>query len=911
MVLFGTLGFTAPWLLVALIGLPILWILLRAVPPAPIQRRFPGVALLLGLQEKEVETDRTPWWLLVLRALAIAGLIIGFAGPILNPETRSAGSGPLLIIADGTWADATDWSMRLDQIESKIAEAARNERTVAVATLTDLPTDLPFMSADVALRSVANLSPAAWDVPETAADWAAAQNGSFDTYWLSDGIDRDVRGDILTALQDRGTVTVFETNRPVVGLRPAMIDGATVTLRATRTHGGQADYTAHAIGLDPAGIERELASAPILFADSETETTTAFDLPPEQRNRVTRFVISGINSAGAVTLTDDSLKRREIALVSGGTSTESLQLLSPLHYLREALRPNADLIELPLTDAIPANPDVIILADVATISPLENELLTNWIEQGGMLLRFAGPRLAAAEFSIEADPLLPVRLRSGGRSVGGTMSWGEPKTLAPFAENSPFAGLTIPADVIVSAQVVAEPDPTLASRVIAQLTDGTPLVTRDTLGAGQIVLFHVTANAEWSNLPLSGLFVQMLERLSVISGNTEPSAEILAGSFWTPAQILMADGTLRSGADLAGTTGEDLAAFQPSADIPPGLYTSEERAIALNVIDAERQIVPATWPADITVETITDAPETPLMGWFLAAALALLCVDIIATLGLSGRLRGGIVTAFIAAMMMPNDAHAQSDAAAIAATSNVVLAHVITGDASVDDAAYAGLYGLSDTLTRRTSIEPDNPVGVNIETDELSFFPLIYWPITANQPMPSRDAYAKLNDYLRSGGMIVFDTRDADFAQYGTTTTEARKLQAIAAGLDIPPIERMPTDHILTRTFYLLQDFPGRYNGRDIWVEASVNTGNEIDGMPFRNLNDGVTPVVIGGNDWAAAWAMDDTGRYLFPVGRGNAGARQREIAFRFGVNLVMHVLTGNYKSDQVHVPALLDRLGE
>jgi hypothetical protein len=81
--------------------------------------------------------------------------------------------------------------------------------------------------------------------------------------------------------------------------------------------------------------------------------------------------------------------------------------------------------------------------------------------------------------------------------------------------------------------------------------------------------------------------------------------------------------------------------------------------------------------------------------------------------------------------------------------------------------------------------------------------------------------------------------------------------------------------------------------------------------MPFRNLNDGVTPVIIGGNDWAAAWAVDGTGAALYPVGRGLAGQDQRELAYRFGINVVMHVLTGNYKSDQVHVPALLERLGE
>ncbi len=67
---------------------------------------------------------------------------------------------------------------------------------------------------------------------------------------------------------------------------------------------------------------------------------------------------------------------------------------------------------------------------------------------------------------------------------------------------------------------------------------------------------------------------------------------------------------------------------------------------------------------------------------------------------------------------------------------------------------------------------------------------------------------------------------------------------------------------------------------------------------------------MIGANDWAAAWAMDERGRAMLPIGSGYAGEQQREIAYRWGVNLVMHVLSGNYKSDQVHVPALLDRLG-
>ena len=157
--------------------------------------------------------------------------------------------------------------------------------------------------------------------------------------------------------------------------------------------------------------------------------------------------------------------------------------------------------------------------------------------------------------------------------------------------------------------------------------------------------------------------------------------------------------------------------------------------------------------------------------------------------------------------------------------------------------------------------------------------------------------------------MIMFDTRDANLG--GSGTANGRKLQQIAERLNVPPLEQVPPDHVLTRSFYLLQDFPGRHANAPVWVEAAPPDAEQVEGMPFRNLNDGVTPVIIGGNDWASAWAIDSRGNFMFPVGRGFAGERQREIAFRFGINLIMHVMTGNYKSDQVHVPALLNRLGQ
>jgi hypothetical protein len=286
-------------------------------------------------------------------------------------------------------------------------------------------------------------------------------------------------------------------------------------------------------------------------------------------------------------------------------------------------------------------------------------------------------------------------------------------------------------------------------------------------------------------------------------------------------------------------------------------------------------------------------------------------IDILASLFVSGRLTGprAATVAMLVAVSMPVDVQAQ-DERALQATSEVVLAYVKTGDPQLDRVSEAGLRGISTSLFRRTSVEPAAPIAVDLETDELAFFPMIYWPVSEGQRLPSPKAYTKLNRYIRTGGLIVFDTRDSNLGGFGSSTPNGRKLQQLARPLDIPALEPIPGDHVLTRTFYLLQDFPGRHASNDIWVEAAPADTEQVDGIPFRDLNDGVTPVLIGGNDWAAAWARDENGQPMFPVGRGFGGERQRELAIRFGVNLVMHVLTGNYKSDQVHVPALLDRLG-
>jgi Domain of unknown function (DUF4159) len=263
----------------------------------------------------------------------------------------------------------------------------------------------------------------------------------------------------------------------------------------------------------------------------------------------------------------------------------------------------------------------------------------------------------------------------------------------------------------------------------------------------------------------------------------------------------------------------------------------------------------------------------------------------------------------------PQNARAD-DAALLDAATHTHLAYIITGNPSVDAMSRAGLDGLTLRLAAKTALEPDKPVGLDIERDDITLYPLIYWPVTPSQKPLSADAQRKLDQYLKTGGMILFDTRDQDVAGANpdAQTPAALALQKLLQGLDIPPLEPVKQGHVLTRSFYLLNEFPGRFTGGEVWVEASNDPDSDArEGA----INDGVSSVVIGSNDWASAWAVDANGRPVSamipggPMPSSVCTCDQREAAYRFGINLAMYALTGNYKGDEVHTRELIKRLGE
>jgi uncharacterized protein DUF4159/aerotolerance regulator-like protein len=921
----GTLAFAAPGMLALLLVLPVIYWLLRLIPPLPRLVRFPAIRLLIGLEPSEQTPMKMPWWLLLLRLLLATFLILAVARPLLNPQAELPGKGPLLIVMDDGWSAAPGWSTRVAHAERLIQSAERAGRLVALIGTAPLPLDAPTvrkgaLRPDETRTILRAFRPKPWPTDRANAVNEIDQlklDPSTYVVWLSDGLDEPGADRLVTRLQrfDGLQVVLPDAATTPLLLLPPNPKGRDLKVTALRPEADGPRKTAVQAADDQG---RVVARIELDFPASSTKGEGVLQAPPELRNRMTRLDLEAQGGAGSTVLLDERNRRRPVSVLGEQAAANGQPLLQEVYFLEKALDPYVSLSVGDRETVLNRNTAVLLIPDGAAPSATDRDEIAKWIERGGIAVRFAGPNLAAG-----GDNLIPVPLRLGDRALGGVMSWGQPSALAEFPANSPFVGIPIPKDVRISQQVLAEPTPDLADKTWARLTDGTPLVTGEKRGQGYLVLIHTTANTSWSNLALSGLFVDMLQRLVTLSRGVAGDGVNKSLKPWRTL-----DGFGKLGAPPAGAQMLPIDAdrtFVPKPTTPPGFYGDENAQVAFNIGGHVAPPKPLALPAGVATDRLSAGGETDLSRWCLLAAAILLLIDLLLSLWLRGLMpravrigRAAPVSAILAALLglatiaTPHVTQAQTtpvaapsaekpgpppltDEQALKGSLDTRLAYIVTGDKEVDDLSKAGLEGLSEILRNRTSVEPADPVALDLDKDEPRLYPLIYWPITSSQPNLSPRASASLDRYLRTGGILFVDTRDQQMS-FDRGASGNPDLKRLLSGIETPPLITMPPDHVLTKSFYLLSEMPGRWAGGKLWIEA----GN-------GRVNDGVTTIIIGSNDYAGAWAVDPRGRGLNPVMPG--GETQREMAFRVGVNLVMHALTGNYKDDAVHLQDIMQRL--
>ena len=949
------LGFASPLVLLGLLSLPVLWWLLRLIPPRPRRIEFPPTRLLFDIKPKEDTPSRTPWWLTLLRLTLAALVILAAAGPLWNPPTATTtGATTIALLIDDGFSAAASWDARVRTADDLIARAEADNRGIALVPLGEAGRDISLQTPAAARVALNRIKPKPHAIERVDALPGIVRlltaTPNMEVIWLSDGVDLG-----------RGSEFVEGLAKAVEGRPVSVVTGGLPTAHALAAADNAAGaLTVKVLRATTAGTEQgliraldlkglPLGEARFAFKDGERETDAELNLPVEIRNDIARVEIPAEKSAGTVQLLDKRWRRRTVGIVTGATAETAQPLLASTFYLGRALNPFADVrLAEPGAPAeavrrfIEQNVPMIILADVGNVAGEARDRLAAWVDDGGMLVRFAGPRLAGSD-----DDLVPVKLRRGGRILGGSLSWDQPQQLAAFSREGPFGSMAVPNDVTVTRQVLAEPEAGLIDRTWATLADGTPLVTAVRRGKGMIVLFHVTADTRWSDLPLSGTFVEMLRRIAALaasSATAENADNRTAREMVPPTRVLDGFGAFGPPPPTARPVPAGYAA-RATADHPPGFYGPPDGLLAVNTLaPADRLVTLDYSKLNARLEAYQVGEPLDLRGPVFLAALALLALDAIVVFFLAGGF----------AQIVPRPAAPRRRRGARSRRRRRPADGGNPGIRSATSSATAAARRragrperrrfrdardardparLCDDRRRRGrqhqprgTAEPDRVPGAahrarsrrtgraRPRRDELSFFPLIYWPVVPGAARPSPQALARIDAYMKNGGTVLFDTRDAIMAPPGPGG-EARApgmvaLRTILSSLDIPELEPVPRDHVLTKTFFLLKDFPGRFNSGQLWVEATQTAKDDEDESkrPAR-AGDGVSSIIITSNDLAGAWATRGDGQAMLPMVPGEP--RQREFAFRAGVNIVMYTLTGNYKADQVHVPALLERLGQ
>nr|MDQ2705213.1 BatA domain-containing protein [Pseudomonadota bacterium] len=602
------LSFGFPAILWGLLALPVIWWLLRLTPPKPQTEIFPPLKILARVLRKEETPHQSPWWLTLLRLLIAALVVLALAQPIWNPRERlPTGGAALALVIDNGWASARDWERRVATAERLIADAGATGSPVILAFTAEKPNaEIGPFDAAAALDklNVAEPRPVPVDRQAIYARVSAAldQLPGASVAVLADGLAAPGDDAAFAALLGHAPASLLwavPDRLDMVGLTAADNEVDGFALSAIRPPGDPAPRQVTAGAYDEKG--RRIADAVVSFGPGQTAGSGGMTVPFELRNDFASIAIDGESQAAAVRVLDENSKRRRVGLLSQAEAGAQ-PLLSPLYYITRALQPFADLVEpssRDLAEAIPGileqKPAMIVMADVGTIPDEARQQLIEWVHDGGTLVRFAGSRLAAAG---NDEDLLPVRLRLGERSMGGALSWTTPQPVSEFPAGGPFADLSPPSEVTVTRQVLAEPTSDIVERTWASLADGTPLVTGARREKGTLVLFHVTPEATWSNLPISGSFVEMLRRIVQLSRNqgaVAANAEGQAGSL-APYRMIAADGALVPPTPDARPLPTGAGDVPVTIENPPGLYGTEEGVLAHNLLKADAAFAPLARP---------------------------------------------------------------------------------------------------------------------------------------------------------------------------------------------------------------------------------------------------------------------------------------------------------------------------
>ncbi len=896
---FKTIGFINPYALWGLLSIPIIYYVVRSFPPAPKTFEFSSIYLLKSFNTKITTKSNCPLWLLIFRIFLILLLIAYYSKPYLDKSKINKDIENYVVYTDLGWSLASEWNKYKNTIHNIMLEANTLKKNFYLVNNSDKENNdyMRFSTTKNLFAYFEKNTPNPWQINtenllENLNKLKFKKNSRyfyiFSNYDIQSIKKRNIIKDIREKHPDLKIINLVKSVRLI---EEPIINGEKIQIKVKRF----GELTKSNFVLKITSYSGQIVlSKTYEFADKSTTTTINEKFPISVINQLKKIEIIGERHAAATFFFDDFHKKKEIGILLEGKSYEKSPFLSPVYYIEKALNKENKIIFGKLDKLLDSKVNILIFPDKGEINTKLSKNLEKWLSSGGLLIRFSGPKLAKKSSKFLTTDNKNIKIRF----MGGTLSQKNTIGIEDFPNNSIFRDLIIPKDIIIKKQLLLDFKNETSSNILASLKDGTPLVSSKDYGKGKILLFHFTANNDWSNIPMTSLFVDMLARATLlnqideINSFKEVNIKYQINGF---GELEKTDKIIKSRDSFA------LRSSFPNKRNIPGIYENEELSIAFNLagkVDTkffEDKDFYNRKTSDEFSKSVYDLSNILLFLFLIISALDILVSSLLKNnINLFKIMKNkmSIINLFILFILLSKFNYLEANNLA----NGTYLAYVKNKDQKINEISYRGLLSLSKALDRRTSISPKGVEEINLSEDDIYYFPIIYWPTGKELTKLVPKIKIKIKNYLNNGGIILFDA-SAFFKDISLgKKNKYREITKYFEQISLNELTPISNNHTLSRSFYLLNNYPGRWDRGTLLVDSnSINT------------NDGVSSIILGFNDWASAWAFDDNNFPLFPVVPG--GERQRELAFRVGINVIMYALTGNYKNDQIHSKSILNRL--
>ncbi len=885
----------------ALFGLaltPIIWIIIKSFPPIPKSYNFSSLYLLEKIDYNSSKNNNTPLWLLIFRILFFILIVLFFSHPhVKNKDSLNTKEfTKYVIVADIGWSMANDWD-KFKKIVLQISKEAEknNKKIIFFHSLLKSYKDVKTFKSSTDINSyLKNLTPLPIKFNESTLKYLLENPSILNNsklYLISSIYDFNNASKhiqnynfIKNNSDQHYFINPVET---LLVINKLGINQNNIICEISRIGKSNFDQNFY-LKVNTINDEIIYNASHEINEDSKLKIVN-LSFPIQLINQIKHIEIVGQNHAGAKYYFDDFSKKKNIAILSDNEFYKESPLLSPIYYLKKSLSSKHLLTISKIDSIIKQNYSTIIVPETMKIPKEFEYKLKNWLLNGGTLIRFAGQGLVG-----QKSNFLPVENSIGTiRSIDGQLTINKNLYISEFKKNSIFSGLEIPSDISITKQLVFN-EISDKVKILAKLNDGTPIVSMRNIGLGNIILFHIGASNSWSDLPISSLFPDMLNRVLLFSKHKGSSnLEDL-----NLTKEIDGFGNLIQTKKIVNINKfDDIKNSQPSLIVPPGKYENDQISVVLNLstnINGS-DLEEASQYTYISDYSFTG--EKDLSPMILKILLTMFILDTLITIMIKNNIniyqyfkKNNIIFLFLFPLIFLN---------LEASTANeTYLAYIKIKNKEINNISENGLNNLKSLLSTRTAISPKGVVGLDLKNDDIFSYPFIYWPLTKNLLQIEKAEIVKINNYINNGGIFFFDVIGFSRSNLNLKDKKFKAIRDFLSNIKVKNLSILPKGHTLTKSFYLLNKFPGKWDNRVLLIENS--------NLEYK---DGVSSIILGFNDWARAWSLDKNSVPLYPVVPG--GERQRELSYRFGINIAMYSLTGNYKSDQIHSKSILNRLSK